>query len=380
MNALDRLNILSSQTTLEAAEDTHCPQLSKRKQDAITVSQAVMPNGHMINLLKTLLTSVCEHNCYYCPFRSGRDFQRASFSPDEFARTFIALYNKKIAEGIFLSSGVVRDGILSQDKLIQTAEILRNKYHYRGYLHLKIMPGVEYSQVERSMQLADRVSINLEAPNNEKLKHLAPQKQFADELMKPLRWIDQIRKTVPNNRNWKHRWPSSVTQFVVGAVGDTDLELLTTTEYLYNQLHLTRTYYSAFNPIEDTPLENIPPTPPVRQNRLYQSSFLLRDYNFALEELPFDSSNNLPLDIDPKLAWAQMNIGADPIDIARADYYQLLRIPGIGPRSAKLIIKLRKDTKFRDIHQLSHLSVNIKRAAPFITLNGKKPAIQLSYL
>src|SRR4030043_662819 len=143
MEVFERLKLLSSQMHLEAAEDTNCPQLSSRKQDKITVSDAVLPNGRHISLLKSQLSTICERNCYYCPFRSGRDFQRATFNPEEFAKIFMSLYQTKIAEGIFLSSGILKDGIFTQDKLIDTAEILRNKLGFRGYIHLKIMPGAE---------------------------------------------------------------------------------------------------------------------------------------------------------------------------------------------------------------------------------------------
>jgi predicted DNA-binding helix-hairpin-helix protein len=344
----------------------------------VYVGHAQLPNGQQIKLLKTLLTSACERNCYYCPFRAGRDMRRATFKPDEFAQTFMAIQRKKIAEGIFLSSGVVGGGVRTQDQLIDTAEILRRKWGFRGYIHLKIMPGAERAQVERAMQLADRVSINLEAPNNARLQHLAPRKQFLEELLQPLRWADEIRRTQPAQRGWNGRWPSTVTQFVVGAVGDSDLELLHTTDSLYHQLHLRRAYYSAFNPIHDTPLENVPATNPLRQHRLYQASFLLRDYGFTLEDMPFErDSQNLPLATDPKLAWAQTHLH-EPIEINRADRHDLLRIPGIGPKIADAILRTRREVKLRDLSSLAKMGISAKRAAPFILLDGHRPAHQLS--
>jgi predicted DNA-binding helix-hairpin-helix protein len=191
------------------------------------------------------------------------------------------------------------------------------------------------------MQLADRVSINLEAPTTERLVKLAPRKQFVEELLQPLKWIDQIRRTQPAYKGWNEHWPSSVTQFVVSAVGETDLELLITTEYLYNKLQLKRTYYSSFNPITDTPLENVPPGNPSREHRLYEASFLLRDYGFSLEELPFNQDGHLPLNEDPKFAWAKINLLGHPIEINRVDKHELLRVPGIGPKSAKAILAAR---------------------------------------
>ncbi|HNT23645.1 MAG TPA: radical SAM protein [Anaerolineales bacterium] len=379
MEAINRLKLLTAQMHLEPAEDVGCPQLSARKSDSIEVGHATLPNGKRIAMLKTLLTSVCERNCFYCPFRSGRDFRRASFQPDEFANTFMTLHRAGAVEGIFLSSGVFNSGLQTQDKLLDTAEILRHRMNYRGYLHLKIMPGAERSQVERSMQLADRVSINLEAPNTEKLSRLAPRKQFIEELLQPLRWIDEIRRSQPAYKGWNGHWPSSVTQFVVGAVGDTDLELLSTTEFLYQNLRLKRAYFSAFNPIPETPLENQPATPQVRENRLYEASFLLRDYGFGLEELPFDGSGNLPQNTDPKLAWAQANLNERPVEINRADRHELLRVPGIGPKGANAIITARRRNRLQALAELRSLGINPKRAAPFILLNGIRPAFQPSF-
>jgi predicted DNA-binding helix-hairpin-helix protein len=380
MEAFERLKLLTSQMHLEPAEDSSCVQLSSRKQDKITVSDAVLPNGKRISLLKSQLSTVCERNCYYCPFRSGRDFQRATFRPEEFAKVFMSLHQARIAEGIFLSSGIFNSGAFTQDKLIDTAEILRYKLQFRGYIHLKIMPGAEFAQVERAMQLADRVSINLEAPTTERLVKLAPRKQFVEELLQPLKWIDQIRRTQPAYKGWNEHWPSSVTQFVVSAVGETDLELLITTEYLYNKLRLKRTYYSSFNPITDTPLENVPPGNPSREHRLYEASFLLRDYGFSLEELPFNQDGHLPLNEDPKFAWAKINLLGHPIEINRVDKHELLRVPGIGPKSAKAILAARTKNKLLNLAELHAFGVNLKRASPFILINGKSAAYQTSFL
>ena len=265
MISLDKLTQMSEYIHLEPAEETGCvkldtqpqPQLSRNKKDPV-ISQAVLPNGQRMRLLKTLLTSACERNCYYCPFRAGRDFRRETFKPDEMASTFMALQRGGVAQGIFLSSGIAGGSIRTQDQLLASAEILRSKFNYQGYIHLKLMPGVEYAQVEQAMRLADRVSVNLEAPNSQRLERLAPRKFFMEELLQPLRWVEEIRRNQAGTAGWKGRWPSSATQFVVGAVGENDLELLTTAAYLYQRLHLARTYFSTFHPIVDTPFENLP--------------------------------------------------------------------------------------------------------------------------
>jgi predicted DNA-binding helix-hairpin-helix protein len=377
MDTLQRLQALSGQMHLEPAEETGCPKIDSPGSPGGLVVNAVTPAGQPLALLKTLLTSACERDCYYCPFRAGRNFRRATLKPNEMAASFIQLKQAQIASGLFLSSGIVGGGVRTQDRLIDTAEILRRKYGYRGYLHLKIMPGAERDQVERTMQLADRVSINLEAPNTERLGRLAPRKAFLEELLEPLRWVQEIRSTRPARLAWNGRWPSSVTQFVVGAVGENDVELLATTEYLYTRLRLQRTYFSAFRPIEDTPLESVPPASKKRESRLYQASFLLRDYGFSLEELPFDPSGNLPAHTDPKLAWAQAHLAAQPVEINRAGREELLRIPGIGPKGAAAILNARRRGRLKDLDDLRRLGVSPARALPFILLDGRQPAHQL---
>jgi predicted DNA-binding helix-hairpin-helix protein len=382
MDDLQRLGLLTEQMHLEPAEDTGCPKLDDRSisPDKFVLSQAVLPNGKRIKLLKSLLTSACERNCYYCPFRAGRDFRRATFKPEDFARLFMKLDRAGVAQGVFLSSGVVAGGVYTQDKLLATAEILRYKLGYQGYIHLKIMPGAEQSQVERAMQLADRVSINLEAPNTNRLGMLAPGKMFIEELLQPLRWVEDIRRSMPSQLGWKGRWPSSTTQFVVGGAGESDLELITTSQHLYRHLHLGRVYYSRFNPIPDTPLEDLPAASPKREHRLYQASFLLRDYGFETEELPFASDGNLPLDVDPKLGWAKENLSHHPLEINRAGRRELLRVPGIGPKSANRIISARRQQTLRDLSSLHKLGIDTSRVAPFILLDGLRPIYQLSFL
>jgi predicted DNA-binding helix-hairpin-helix protein len=378
--SFEQLKALTAQMHLEPAEDALCPQIPAKREDDIYVGHATLPNGKTIKLLKTLLTSACERNCNYCPFRAGRDFRRATFKPEEFAQVFMSLHMKGAADGLFISSGIANGGMFTQDKLIDVADILRHKYQYDGYLHLKIMPGAERAQVERAMQLADRVSINLEAPNTERLQMLAPRKQFLEELLEPLRWVDDIRRNQPDRLGYRGYWPSSVTQFVVGAVGENDLELLHTTDYLYRKLHLRRAYYSPFSPIPDTPLENQPPESVKREHRLYEASFLLRDYGFNLEELPFQKDGRLPLDTDPKLAWAQTNLSETPVELNRASRSQLLRVPGIGPKGADLILSGRRQNKIRSLVDLRKIGLNPSRLAPFVLLDGTRPAYQLSLL
>lgn len=393
MNALDTLVELSSQMDLEHAEDASISTslrsvsaqrdakpacFTPKEKRAAFVHPAQLPNGKQVKLLKTLLSSACERDCYYCPFRAGRDFRRATFKPQEFAELFMKMNQANMAEGIFLSSGIAAGGANTQNKIIDTAEILRKRLGFRGYMHLKIMPGAEKGQVERMMQLADRVSINLEAPNTERLAKLAPHKSFIDELLRPLRWVEEIRRSQPAYKFWNGRYPSTVTQFVAGGSDESDLELLTTTDWLMKNLRLKRAYFSAFFPIRDTPLENKSAVDPLREHRLYQASFLLRDYGFDLEEMPFLQNGNLPLPTDPKLAWAQMNLHGKPLEINKAERRELLRVPGIGVKGAEAILSARQTAQLRDLSALRKLGISVARAAPFLLLDGKSSASQLA--
>lgn len=403
MDAKQKFELFATQMHLEPAEDTDaqptpinlrpglpatsavlpCGQVTARsnnaqaKRESLGITQAVMPGGKTIPLLKTLLTSACERNCFYCPFRAGRNYRRATFKPEEMARTFMDMYRAGMVEGLFLSSGIIRGGVATQDRIIDTAEILRNKLGFRGYVHLKIMPGSERDQVRRSMELASRVSVNLEGPNTRRLRMLAPKKVFLEELMTPLKWVEEIRRQEQPHHTWNGRWPSSTTQFVVGAVGESDLELLNTSAYLYQHTRLSRTYFMAFRPVPDTPLENQPPESPWRQHRLYQASFLLRDYGFDLEDMPFGQDGNLPLEKDPKLAWAQTNLAEAPVEVNRAERGELMRVPGIGPKGVNSILVARRHNKIRDLSDLRVIGVNATRPAPFVLLDGRRPSYQL---
>lgn len=339
------------------------------------VSHLQTPKGAK-PVLKTMLTTACERNCNYCPFRAGHSkTRRVTVSPDELAKAFDNLQQAKVVDGLFLSSGIIKGGATTQDKLLDTVAIIRQKYRYQGYIHLKIMPGAEYDQLHRAMQLADRVSINLEGPTEARLEALAPKKNLNHELLVQLQNAHQIKQNDPRIR------ASVVTQFVVGAVGDTDLELLSLSDRLYNQLGLARTYYSGFHPISGTPFESLTATNPQREFRLYQSSFLLRDYGWDVEELPFVDNGNLRLDVDPKIAWAELHLRHTPIDIMRADRLQLLRIPGIGTKTAESIIKARKQRNLYDMGQLARLGVRTpEKIIPYILLNGRKPPQQLTLL
>lgn len=344
----------------------------RRPENLPCISEVSTPRGKK-PVLKAMLTTACERNCFYCPFRAGRSkTRRITFKPDEMAATFDTMQKSGHVDGFFLSSGIIKGSVTTQNKIIDTAEILRKRYRYNGYVHLKIMPGAEHDQIRRAMQIADRVSVNLEGPTETRLKALAPKKDYWTELIQRLKWISELRQS-------QHLRASAVTQFVVGAVGDTDLELLSLSDKLFNQLHLKRTYFSAFRPVVQTPFENQVSTPKARELRLYQSSFLLRDYGWNVEDLPFGSDTNLPLHIDPKMAWAEANLRHAPVEINLAAHHQLLQVPGIGPKMADAILAARAQQRFTEPSHLRKLGVKqIDRALPFILLDGKAPHQQLS--
>jgi len=333
----------------------------------------VTAGNRKIPLLKALTTTACERDCFYCPFRAGRTaMRRITFSPDDMAQGFMALHRAGVVEGLFLSSGVIRGGVTTQDSILDTGAILREKYGYRGYIHLKIMPGAERDQVQRAMELADRVSINLEAPNARRLAQIAPGKDFDGELLERLRWVTDLRRESGGRLR-----ASSTTEFVVGPAGERDLEILSMTGVLYRQLGLARTYYSAFRPVLDTPLDNMPATDSLRQLRLYQASFLLRDYGFDLEELPFEGEGDLPQQIDPKRAWADLHLLQTPLEINSASRGELMRVPGLGAKGADRIVAARRKGRLRGLADLRAVGVvNVNRLAPYVLLDGRRPVEQ----
>lgn len=373
----EKLSLLADASRFEPAgseplnEAPPVPQ-PRRPKPLPCISEVSTPTGKK-PIVKAMITTACERNCFYCPFRAGRtQTDRVTFQPDELAGVYHKLARARLADGLFLSSGIIKGGVTTQDKIIDTAEILRRNYTYRGYIHLKIMPGAEQDQIRRAMQLADRVSINLEGATPQRLAALAPKKDYWGELFQRIEWISALRRT-------EQLRVSVVTQFVVGAVGDTDLELLQVSDKLYSGLGLKRAYYSAFRPVADTPFEDRAAVNAARQFRLYQAGFLLRDYGWNLEDFPFQSDANLPLTVDPKLAWAEEYLRDAPIEVNQAQRPELLRIPGVGPQTADAILTARRQGTLTELTHLRAAGLReVGRAAPYILLDGRRPAQQLA--
>ncbi|MBI3621425.1 MAG: putative DNA modification/repair radical SAM protein [Nitrospirae bacterium] len=326
--------------------------------------------GRTVKLLKVLQTNVCEFDCFYCEHRASRDVPRTYVSPDELAKTFMQLHRARLVEGLFLSSGITKKVDTMQERIVQTAELLRHRYYFKGYIHLKVMPGSSPAAVERTVQLADRVSLNLEAPTPRHLARLSSRKEFLDGILTRMVWINRITQAQPGLAR-----AGQITQFVVGAAGESDRDLLQTTDRLYREIKLRRAYFSAFSPIPGTPLDGVPPAPLLRQHRLYQADWLLRFYGFSVDELAFDEQSHLPLAADPKLAWALRHPEFFPLELSTAPPEMLLRVPGIGPLSAKRVVEARRTTALTELAQLTRLGVVAKRAAPFLLIGGRAPAV-----
>lgn len=324
-----------------------------------------MPGGQPTMLFKVLLSNACKKNCLFCAWRSERRCQRTSLQPEELAKTFMDLQDRKVVGGLFLSSAVFDSADRTMGELVKTAEIVRQKYHYKGYLHLTLIPGASRDLIAEAVRLADRASLNIETPGEKYLKKIAPDKNYQKDIYERLAWVAAEAKK-------KNVLPAGLTtQLVVGAAGESDKEIMESVVWLYKNVDLVRAYYGAFQPVKDTPLEALPAVSPLRENRLYQADWLLRLYKFEPQELPFDDKGNLPIGIDPKLAWARSNPANFPKEINKSSYSELLRVPGIGPISAKRIIQQRKIALIKRVEELTYLGVITKRARDFVTLAGK---------
>lgn len=372
MDTADKLETLGRNARYDLCGPCGVEPAALLKRDALDrwVYPAIMPNGKCIRLLKVLQTNACQNDCSYCPTRASARIPRLSFSPDELASAFMDMLRRGLVQGLFLSSGIAGGAPSTMDRLLATAEILRQRHHFQGYLHLKVMPGSEYDQVEAAVRLADRVSLNLEAPNANSLQRIAGKKDYEEGILARMRWIKQLAdQGVPTPAG-------QTTQFVVGAADETDRDILSTTSRLYRDLSLARAYFSAFKPVPGTPLEAHPATPLLREQRLYQADFLFRFYGFRLEDLVFDQQGQLPLHTDPKLLWAQRHPECFPVEVNTAPRAQLLRVPGIGPLAASRLLVMRRQGRLKGLDDLKAAGAAASRAAAYLLLDGRLGAPQ----
>lgn len=347
-----------------------------RGLDGRWIYPVALPSGGRAPLLKVLQIGGCERNCAYCAQRlGGGALEDVSFTPEELAGAFLGMHRAGRAFGLFLSSAIRGGAVRTMDRMLATAELLRARHRYRGYLHLKLVPGCRPDQVERAMELATRVSVNMEAPSAAHLAQVAPAKRWNEQIVAPMR---QVARAVEERR---FRRGGQTTQFVVGAAGESDRELGRTTHWLYRELRLARVYYSALQPLAGTPLEGRAPTSFQREHRLYQMDFLLRQYGFELDEIPFEASGQLPLDTDPKTRWAHLHPERFPVELNTAPRELLVRVPGIGPRSARRVIDMRRQGRIVDLDTLARAGADARVAARWLLLDGKpaeRPGRQLS--
>ena len=334
-------------------------------------------DGRCISLLKILFTNECIYNCKYCMNRAANDVVRTSFTPEEVCELTIGFYRRNYIEGLFLSSGILKSPDYTMELICKTLQMLREKYHFHGYIHVKAIPGADERLIELAGFYADRMSVNLELPTAEGLKALAPNKS-RKAILTPMRQV-QIRREENKNELMIYRSaPKFVpagqsTQMIIGATRESDLEIVSVAENLYQKFDLKRVFYSAFvNVNQDQQLPATLDGPPLlREHRLYQADWLLRFYEFEAKELLDEKNPNFNIYFDPKCDWALRHLENFPVEINTADYHMLLRVPGIGNKSALRIVKARR-TGTLDFEDLKRIGVVLKRAIYFITCRGKQ--------
>ena len=382
MDLMRKLEILAD----AAKYDVACTSSGvDRKNDGTGIGNCVKAgichsfsaDGRCISLLKILLTNECIYDCKYCVNRRSNDVPRASFTPREVCDLTIGFYRRNYIEGLFLSSGIVGNPDLTMELLYQTLYILRTEYHFQGYIHVKAIPGASPELIEKTGYLADRMSVNLELPTDEALKVLAPQKK-RERMLTPIRQVQTMRK---NNKEelilYRHA-PKFVpagqsTQMIIGAGGETDYQIMKMAEGMYRNYEMKRVFYSAFVRVnDDSHLPALPGGPPLlREHRLYQADWFLRYYGFETKELLSEDKPDFNVFLDPKCDWALRHLDLFPVEIMRADYQELLRVPGIGYKSAQRIVRARRLGSL-DYEALKKMGVVLKRAVYFITCKGKQ--------
>lgn len=379
MEIKDKLRILSD----AAKYDVSCSSSgSKRKNTKNGIGNAsssgichtFTQDGRCVSLLKILMTNYCIYDCSYCINKKSTDSERALFTPDEICNLVINFYKRNYIEGLFLSSAIIKNENYTMEKLYEVVYKLRNKHNFNGYIHLKAIPGACEDLIQRCGMLVDRMSVNIELPSESSLKLLAPDKN-KDKILLPMK---NIRNNIIQNKEERKKFKNSSlfvpggqsTQLIVGATDESDYKILNLTSSLYDKYKLKRVYYSAFvNTTNHKNLPDIKNPPTIREHRLYQADWLLRLYGFKAEELLNEDNPNLDINFDPKTDWALKNINLFPIEINKAPYEMLLRVPGIGMKSAQKIIATRRVSNLR-FEDLKKLRVTLKRAQYFITCNG----------
>ena len=343
---------------------------------ACGICHSFSADGRCISLLKILLTNDCCYDCVYCVNRVGNDTERATFSPDEVCTLTMGFYRRNYIEGLFLSSAVYRNPSYTMELIYETVLRLRTVYHFHGYIHVKAIPGADPQLIQQTGFLVDRMSCNLELPTAEGLRSLAPNKPRR-QLLKPMRQIQQqITVSKHEVALYRHAQPfvpaGQSTQMIIGATGESDYQIMSVSEALYGRFKMKRVFYSAYVGVnEDSRLPAVGTMPPLlREHRLYQADWLIRFYGFKAAELLSKRQPNFNLLLDPKCDWAVRHLETFPVEVMTADYYQLLRVPGLGVNSARRICRARRYGGLR-FEDLKKMGVVLKRAMYFITCQGR---------
>lgn len=382
MTLYDKLNILTD----AAKYDVACTSSGVDRRGDGTgmgncsrsgICHSFSADGICISLLKILFTNECIYDCKYCVNRSSNDVVRTSFTPDEVCTLTIEFYRRNYIEGLFLSSGILKSPDYTMELIYATLYKLRHVYNFQGYIHVKAIPGADQRLIRLTGFLADRMSVNIELPTAEGLRRLAPHKSRKN-ILTPMRIVQKEREENRQEIELYKSAPRFVpagqsTQMIVGATPETDYQILNVAETLYKKFDLKRVFYSAFVPVnsdKDLPALNGEGPPLLREHRLYQADWLLRFYHFKAEELLDETNPNFNVFLDPKCCWALKHLEQFPVEVNRADYRMLLRVPGIGYKSASRIVKARRmgTLKYED---LKKMGVVLKRALYFITCSGK---------
>lgn len=381
MSLMEKLTILSD----AAKYDVACTSSGvDRKGNGHGMGNSIAPgichtfsaDGRCVSLLKILFTNECIFHCAYCQNNCNNDVPRASFTPDEVCTLTMEFYRRNYIEGLFLSSGILISPNYTMELIYQTLYQLRVRHHFNGYIHVKAIPGADPVLIEKTGFLADRMSINLELPTADGLKALAPNKS-RKTILKPMRLIQNGITENQNELMVYRKTPKFVpagqsTQMIIGATPENDYQIMKVAEGLYQNFQLKRVFYSAFvNVNHNSNLPTLPGGPPLlREHRLYQADWLLRFYGFSAGELLSEDRPDFNIFLDPKCDWALRHLEAFPVEINRADYNTLLRVPGIGVKSANRIVKARRHSRL-DFSDLKKIGVVLKRAAYFITCSGR---------
>ena len=370
MDTIEKLKVLSedSQYDLACACGTRDDDRRTRGREGKWLYPVTLPQGGHSVLLKTLLSNACVNDCRYCPLRSESSVRRCTLQPEEVARVFMAYQRKENVFGLFLSSGVIKNADHTMDKINAVARLLRYKYQYRGYIHLKIIPGSSDAAIEDSLSLASAVSLNIETPGKRHFEALSAKKEFDKDIVRPLKLMGRL-----TDRGMRFSRVKCTTQFIVGASDEKDAEIIHYMDGLYNRLNFKRVYFSAYQKglgTPDIPGERYFLTPPedsfLREHRLYQTDFLMRKYGFNNNEIPLDKSGNLRLDRDPKQVWADTHPEFYPVRINKSDKEQLLRVPGLGPDTVSRILKVRREGRISGAEALGIKGKRLEKVKEYV--------------